>query len=96
MYVVGQLLVELLRFVYLQCSVVAFVGNASLGFAFKKEYDIHRTVLHIKFMSFHACILLDKIRCLTEKPFTLPSSQHRRASRSAFIAVLISSIEGEE
>ena len=63
--------VELSRFVYLQCSEVAFVGNASLGFVFKKEHYIHRTVLHIKFVSFLACILMEKIQCLTEKPFTL-------------------------
>ena len=64
--------VELSRFVYLQCSEVAFVGNASLGFVFKKEHYIHRTVLHIKFVSFLACILMEKIQCLTEKPFTTP------------------------
>ena len=62
--------VELSRFVYLQCSEVAFVGNASLGFVFKKEHYIHRAVLHIKFVSFLACILMEKIQCLTEKPFT--------------------------
>ena len=63
-------LVELLRFVYLQCSVVAFVGSASLGFAFKKENHIHQTTLDIKFVCFHACILFEKIQCLTEKPIT--------------------------
>ena len=66
-------IMELSRFVYFQCSVVAFAGNASLGLAFKKEYNIHRTVFHIKFVSFLACILLEKTQCLTEKPFTQAS-----------------------